>query len=107
MDFILCRSWASRAITTAIPVDAGAGGYWHLHCIANFKGAKVTPPFRQVDDPNVILENYVMYIFTISATCNQHPIRVRQHHPGDVGTRRQVAQHLLRGCLFLKYTPTH
>ncbi len=57
-NFILCRSWASRAITTAIPDDAGAG-YWHLHCIAKFKGAKVTPPFRQVDDPDVILENYL------------------------------------------------
>ena len=57
--FILCRSWASRAITTAIPDDAGAGGYWHLHCIAKFKGAKVTPSFRQVDEPDVLLENYV------------------------------------------------
>ena len=40
-------------------VVAGAGGYWHLHSMAKFKGAKVTPPFRQVDDPDVVLENYV------------------------------------------------
>jgi acid phosphatase type 7 len=40
-------------------IVAGAGGYWHLHSMAKFKGAKVTAPFRQVDDPNVILENYV------------------------------------------------
>jgi acid phosphatase type 7 len=40
-------------------VVAGAGGYWHLHKMAKFKGAKVTPPFRQADDPSVILENYV------------------------------------------------
>jgi aldehyde dehydrogenase len=26
-----------------------------------------------------------------------HAIRVRQHYPGDVGTRRQIAQHLLFG----------
>ena len=32
-------------------IVAGAGGYWHLHSMAKFKGAKVTPPFRQVDDP--------------------------------------------------------
>jgi acid phosphatase type 7 len=42
-----------------IYVVAGAGGYWHLHGIAKFKGAKVTPPFRQQDDQNVILESYV------------------------------------------------
>jgi acid phosphatase type 7 len=40
-------------------VVAGAGGYWHLHSMAKFMGAKVTPPFRQQDDPDVILENYV------------------------------------------------
>ncbi len=40
-------------------IVAGAGGYWHLHSIAKFMGAKVTPPFRQADDPNVVLENYV------------------------------------------------
>lgn len=37
---------------------AGAGGYWHLHTVAKFMGAKVTPPFRQQDDPEVVLENY-------------------------------------------------
>jgi hypothetical protein len=40
-------------------VVVGAGGYWHLHSMAKFKRAKVTPPFRQKDDPNVVLENYV------------------------------------------------
>jgi hypothetical protein len=40
-------------------VVAGAGGYWHLHSMAKFKGAKVTPPFRQADVPDVVLENYV------------------------------------------------
>jgi acid phosphatase type 7 len=40
-------------------VVAGAGGYWHLHSMAKFKGAKVTPPFRQENDHDVILENYV------------------------------------------------
>jgi len=40
-------------------IVAGAGGYWHLHSMAKFKGAKVTTPFRQQDDPNVILEKYV------------------------------------------------
>src|SRR5262249_19308797 len=40
-------------------VVAGAGGYWHLHKMAKFKGAKVTPPFRQADDPTVVLENDV------------------------------------------------
>lgn len=27
--------------------------------MAKFKGGKVTPPFRQAADPDVILENYV------------------------------------------------
>lgn len=40
-------------------IVAGAGGYWHLHSMAKFMGAKVTPPFRQVNDPDVVLENYV------------------------------------------------
>ncbi len=40
-------------------IVAGAGGYWHLHSMAKFKGAKVTTPFRQQDDPHVILEKYV------------------------------------------------
>jgi len=40
-------------------VVAGAGGYWHLHSMAKFMGSKVTPPFRQKDDPEVVLENYV------------------------------------------------
>jgi hypothetical protein len=40
-------------------VVAGAGGYWHLHSMAKFMGAKVTVPFRQKDDRDVILENYV------------------------------------------------
>jgi acid phosphatase type 7 len=40
-------------------IVAGGGGYWHLHSMAKFMGAKVTPPFRQADEPDVILENYV------------------------------------------------
>jgi hypothetical protein len=40
-------------------IVAGAGGYWRLHPMAEFMGAKVTPPFRQEDDPEVVLENYV------------------------------------------------
>jgi acid phosphatase type 7 len=40
-------------------IVAGAGGYWRLHTMAEFMGAKVTPPFRQQDDPEVTLENYV------------------------------------------------
>ncbi|WP_051335473.1 metallophosphoesterase family protein [Methylocapsa acidiphila] len=40
-------------------IVAGAGGYWHLHSMAKFMGAKVTAPFRQIDDPSVVLENYV------------------------------------------------
>jgi len=40
-------------------IVAGAGGYWNLHSMAKFMGAKVTPPFRQEDDPEVVLENYV------------------------------------------------
>ncbi len=40
-------------------IVAGAGGYWHMHTMAEFMGAKVTPPFRQKDDPEVVLENYV------------------------------------------------
>jgi hypothetical protein len=30
-----------------------------MHTVAEFMGAKVTPPFRQTDDPEVVLENYV------------------------------------------------
>jgi acid phosphatase type 7 len=40
-------------------IVAGAGGYWRLHTMAEFMGAKVTPPFRQEDDHEVTLENYV------------------------------------------------
>jgi acid phosphatase type 7 len=40
-------------------IVAGAGGYWRMHTVAEFMGAKVTPPFRQTDDPEVVLENYV------------------------------------------------
>ncbi len=40
-------------------IVAGAGGYWRLHKVAEFMGAQVTPPFRQANDPEVTLENYV------------------------------------------------
>src|SRR5262249_49914535 len=40
-------------------IVAGAAGYWRLHPMAKFMGEKVTPPFRQQDDPEVTLENYV------------------------------------------------
>jgi hypothetical protein len=43
-------------------IVAGAGGYWRLHTMAEIMGAKVTPPFRQQDDPEVTLENYVVEI---------------------------------------------
>ena len=39
-------------------IVAGAGGYWR-HPMAEFMSAKVTPPFRQEDGPEVVLENYV------------------------------------------------
>jgi hypothetical protein len=48
-----------RQDQSSVYIVAGAGGYWHLHSMAKFKNAKVTPPFRQQDDPTVILENYV------------------------------------------------
>ena len=39
-------------------IVAGAGGYHHLHTIANFQGAKVTTPFRDLQS-DVVLEKYV------------------------------------------------
>jgi acid phosphatase type 7 len=40
-------------------IVAGAGGYWHLHPMAEFQGSKVTPPFRPKIDTDVVLEQYV------------------------------------------------
>jgi hypothetical protein len=40
-------------------IVAGAGGFWHLHQMALFEGAKVTTPFRQKTDSDVVLEKYV------------------------------------------------
>jgi len=40
-------------------IVAGAGGYWHLHSMAKFQDAKVTVPFRQENDQEVVLEQYV------------------------------------------------
>jgi hypothetical protein len=40
-------------------IVAGAGGYHHLHPLADFNGAKVTPPFRDLKQPDFVLESYV------------------------------------------------
>lgn len=40
-------------------IVAGAGGYHHLHAVADFNGAKVTAPFRDLNQPEFVLESYV------------------------------------------------
>jgi hypothetical protein len=56
-------------------IVAGAGGYWRLHPMAEFMGAKVTPPFRQEDDPEVVLEIRMVSCGSKLRTCGSKTSR--------------------------------